>query len=66
MEAGCTLEESGDLPYDIVRGAFPKGQPIYDSCVIHDQTHIQVCVRNSKAIRNRYHVPANPKGFYFL
>jgi hypothetical protein len=42
---------SDGLPaYDTVRGAFPEGEAIYDTCEIRDRTHIQIAVRNERCI----------------
>lgn len=44
--------------FDTVRGAFIEGEPIYDGAKIFDETHIQVCVRNSSCISG-YFLPTN-------
>jgi len=36
--------------YDTVRAAFIEGEPIYPGSALHMETHIQIAVRNSRAI----------------
>ena len=50
MQLHKLLELRNWPPYDTIRGAFPEGKPIYNGCAISNQTHIQICVRNPKAI----------------
>ena len=50
MHMHYLLELRGHPPYDTIRGAFPEGKAIYEGCAIKDQTHIQICVRNTDSI----------------
>lgn len=43
-------EEDGEETFDVVRGAFPEGLPIYPGAELYSQTHIQLCVRDPKCI----------------
>lgn len=46
--------------YDAVRGAFIEGDAIYPGASVMDDTHIQLCVRNPKAIIAYFH----PRGIW--
>lgn len=37
-------------PFDTVRSVFIEGDPLYDGAGFRDKNHIQICVRNPKAI----------------
>lgn len=50
MHMHYLLERRDHPPYDTIRGAFPEGKAIYEGCAIKDQTHIQICVRNTDSI----------------
>ena len=41
-------------PYDTVRAAFREGNPVYPSCEIWEETHIQIAVRNENCIRGYF------------
>lgn len=41
-------------PYDTVRAAFSEGDPVYNTCAIWEQTHIQLAVRNESCIRGYF------------
>lgn len=43
-------EKELDLPYDTVRCPFPEGEPIFAGSTILDHSHIQIAVRNSRAL----------------
>lgn len=43
-------EESGQVPFDSVRGFFNEGQPVYPTAGLRSLDHVQVCVRNSACI----------------
>jgi hypothetical protein len=47
-------EEAGLKPFDSVRGAFFKGQPLYEGARIMAKTHIQICVRHPASIRGYF------------
>ncbi len=38
------------VSFDTVRGAFLEGKPLYPTCGFFDKSHIQIAVRNPKAI----------------
>ena len=40
----------GSFHYDTVRAAFEEGDSVYPGAKIKDKTHVQICVRNIKAI----------------
>jgi hypothetical protein len=48
---------SGRQPFDTVRGVFIEGDPIYTNAGFRERTHIQICVRNSDAIKGVFRVP---------
>lgn len=37
-------------PFDTVRSVFIEGEPLYEGAGFRDKNHIQICVRNPKAI----------------
>ncbi len=39
-------EEKNLAPYDTVRGYFSEGEKLYPGSGIHQQDHVQICVRN--------------------
>ena len=48
----CDYAASKGKPYDVIRGAFPEGDPIFPGSMLLAKTHIQLCVRNpAKIIR---------------
>jgi len=50
INAICAEQEKNGNPYDIVRGAFPQGKPIATSSAFHENTHIQLAVREERCI----------------
>jgi len=49
-------EKSLGTPYDTVRGPFPEGKPVFPGSAILDRSHIQVAVRDSKALAELFAV----------
>ena len=48
----CDYAAQKGEPYDVIRGAFPEGDPIFPGSMLLAKTHIQFCVRNpAKIIR---------------
>lgn len=43
-------KESGMSPFDVVRGVFPEGRELYPKAGFLDRSHIQLCVRDPKAV----------------
>ncbi len=43
-------EGDGLPPFDVVRGAFPEGRPLYPNAGFLDRSHIQLCVRDTSSI----------------
>jgi len=43
-------EESGQQPFDTVRGFFNEGQPVYPSAGLRSLDHVQVCIRNRACV----------------
>lgn len=58
MRAHEIIEEANQPAYDTVIGAFMEGLPAYDGTEITEQTHIQICVRNTDCIKG-YFLPLN-------
>jgi len=50
-------ESAGREPFSTVRGAFHEGEPLYPGAAIRRQTHIQLCVRDSRCIRGIFRIP---------
>jgi hypothetical protein len=48
-------DESGDKPYDTVRGMFPEGEPLYETAGFRKHNHIQLCVVNPICIKGYFH-----------
>lgn len=42
---------ANDMPFDFVRGVFFEGEPIYSTSGFHEQSHIQICIRNPNCIK---------------
>lgn len=40
-----------EIPFDSVRGVFFEGNPIYPTSGFHEQSHIQICIRNPNCIK---------------
>lgn len=38
-------------PFDIVRGIFTEGEPLYAGCGFRERTHVQIAVRNATCIK---------------
>ncbi len=55
------IAASADPPFDTVRGVFIEGDRLYDGSGFFEKTHIQVCVRNQKAIKAVFRV--NPSEY---
>jgi hypothetical protein len=51
------VRQSGEAPFDTVKGIFVEGEPIYVGSGFHERTHIQVCVRNPEAIKGVFRIP---------
>ena len=49
-----TRESRNKQPFDTVRAAFVEGKPIYENAGFHQKTHIQLCVRNPRAIKGYF------------
>lgn len=47
----------GVAPFDTVRGVFVEGERIYPTSGLHRQTHLQVAVRRSEAIKGAFLAP---------
>lgn len=50
-------QESLKPPFDTVRGLFPEGELLYPHSSFRRKTHVQICVRNSEAIKGVFRVP---------
>lgn len=50
--------DSGESPYDTVRGLFPQGERIYRTSGFWRQTHIQIAVANPGNIKGTFRVKA--------
>ena len=46
----CDYAAQRKRPYDVIRGAFPEGDPIFPGSMLLAKTHIQLCVRNPAKI----------------
>ncbi len=42
------------VPYDTVRCAFPEGKPVFPGSSILDRSHIQIAVRQERAIKELF------------
>lgn len=51
--------ESGERPYDSVRGVFIEGNPVYEDSGIMEKTHTQLCIINPNCIKG-YFKPLTP------
>lgn len=49
-------DEEGVEPFTTVRGAFTEGSELYPGARIQAKTHIQLCVREPKAIRGIFRI----------
>jgi len=49
-------DEEGIEPFTTVRGAFTEGSELYPGARIQAKTHIQLCVRDPKAIRGIFRI----------
>ncbi len=43
--------ETGDLPFDSVKGVFWEGDPLYPGAGFAEKNHIQICIRNPNCIK---------------
>ena len=48
--------EKGQPLFDSARAAFIEGDPLYESAGLHEQAHIQVCVRDTQRIKGCFRV----------
>ena len=46
--------ESGQQPYDSVRGPFLEGEPIYAGAGFRSHSHIQICLRSTACIKGYF------------
>lgn len=44
-------------PFDTVRGMFTEGHPLYDGSGFHEQSHVQIAVRNPALIKGVFLPP---------
>lgn len=51
------LEDEGVTAYDTVRGMFTEGSEIYPGSAFHEQSHVQIAVRNREAIKGVFFPP---------
>lgn len=49
-------KESGLLPFDTIRAAFPEGRELYPGGGFQEHTHLQICVRNPAQIIGYFRV----------
>lgn len=56
--------QNGNRDFDTVRGAYIEGTPVYPGAKIFDETHIQICVLNTKCVLG-YFVPTQIEKYYF-
>ena len=49
-------ENSGEPPFDTVRGLFVEGSPAFPGSGIHEKNHIQITVRNPECIKGVFRV----------
>jgi hypothetical protein len=54
----ATRTAGGQPAFDTVRGVFIEGAPIYAGSGFREQTHIQICVCNSQAVKGVFRVPS--------
>lgn len=47
-------EHAGEPPFTTVRGLYTEGPPVYAGTDIRSQTHVQICVRDPKAIKGYF------------
>lgn len=45
------VKESGEEPFDSVRGVFEEGKELYPGSCFHEKNHIQICICNPKCIK---------------
>jgi len=43
-------------PFSTVRGVFVEGAPLYDGAGFHAESHIQICVRDTRCIKGYFRV----------
>ncbi len=48
----------GDQPIDSVKGVFIEGEPIYEGSGFHENTPVQIAVRNPECIKGVFRVPS--------
>jgi hypothetical protein len=46
--------ESGESPFDSVRGAFWEGKELYPNAGFREKDHIQICIRNPNCIKGLF------------
>jgi hypothetical protein len=51
--------ETGNRPYDSIRGIFTEGNPVYEDSGIKEKTHTQLCIVNPNCIKG-YFSPLTP------
>ena len=52
-------KDTGEKPYDSVRGIFIEGKPVYNESGIMEKTHVQLCIINPNCIKG-YFSPLAP------
>ena len=50
------MEQTGEPPFDSVRGVFFEGENLYPNAGFKAKNHIQVCVRNPNCIKGFFRV----------
>jgi hypothetical protein len=53
----CDIAARDGLPVPVVRGLFEEGDVIHPDSAIHDLTHIQLAVRDQRAILGAWKAP---------
>jgi hypothetical protein len=47
-------QQSGQLPFDSVRGIFIEGEELYPNAGFHEKDHIQICIINPNCIKGLF------------
>jgi len=47
-------KNTGEKPFDSVRGLFPEGKEIYPKAGFREENHVQICVRNLDCIKGYF------------
>lgn len=50
------IKQQDGEPFDSVRAAFIEGRPVYPNSAFRQKNHVQICIRNPRAIKGYFHV----------